>query len=34
MRARISSDLKSAMKAGEKSKVGTLRLINAAIQTA
>ena len=34
MRARISSDLKSAMKAGEKSKVGTLRLINAAIQSA
>lgn len=34
MRARISSDLKLAMKAGEKSKVGTLRLINAAIQSA
>ena len=34
MRARISSDLKLAMKAGEKSKVSTLRLINAAIQSA
>ena len=34
MRARISSDLKLAMKAGEKTKVGTLRLINAAIQSA
>ena len=34
MRARISNDLKVAMKAGEKDKVGVLRLINAAIQTA
>ncbi|MEQ1719419.1 MAG: GatB/YqeY domain-containing protein [Hyphomicrobium sp.] len=34
MRARISTDLKTAMKAGEKDKVGVLRLINAAIQTA
>lgn len=34
MRARISSDIKEAMKAGDKAKVGTLRLINAAIQTA
>jgi uncharacterized protein len=34
MRARISSDIKAAMKGGDKTKVGTLRLINAAIQTA
>ena len=34
MKAKISSDIKDAMKAGEKIKVGTLRLINAAIQTA
>ena len=34
MKAKISSDIKTAMKAGEKTKVGTLRLINAAIQTA
>lgn len=34
MRARISSDVKTAMKAGEKVRVATLRLINAAIQTA
>lgn len=34
MRAKISNDLKTAMKAGEKDKVGVLRLINAAIQTA
>ena len=34
MRARISTDVKTAMKAGEKTRVGTLRLINAAIQTA
>jgi uncharacterized protein YqeY len=34
MRARIAADLKTAMKAGEKDKVGVLRLINAAIQTA
>lgn len=34
MRAQISSDLKAAMKAGDKPKVATLRLINAAIQSA
>ncbi len=34
MRAKISSDLKDAMKSGEKTKVGVLRLINAAVQTA
>jgi len=34
MRARISDDLKTAMKAGDKAKVATLRLINAAIQSA
>ena len=34
MRTRISSDLKAAMKAGEKDKVAVLRLINAAIQSA
>lgn len=34
MRTRISSDLKTAMKAGEKDKVAVLRLINAAIQSA
>jgi uncharacterized protein len=34
MKARISNDIKTAMKAGEKVKTGTLRLINAAIQTA
>ncbi|MGL4395273.1 MAG: GatB/YqeY domain-containing protein [Hyphomicrobium sp.] len=34
MRAQISSDLKAAMKSGDKQKVATLRLINAAIQTA
>lgn len=34
MRAQISSDLKDAMKSGAKVKVGVLRLINAAIQTA
>jgi uncharacterized protein YqeY len=33
MRVKISSDLKTAMKAGDKAKVATLRLINAAIQT-
>jgi uncharacterized protein len=33
MKARISNDIKTAMKAGEKAKTGTLRLINAAIQT-
>ena len=34
MRAKISEDLKTAMKAGDKQRVGTLRLINAAIQSA
>jgi uncharacterized protein len=34
MRAQISNDIKVAMKSGDKAKVGTLRLINAAIQTA
>lgn len=34
MRARISNDIKAAMKSGDKIKTGTLRLINAAIQTA
>ena len=34
MRAKISDDLKIAMKAGEKQRVATLRLINAAIQSA
>ena len=34
MRAKISADLKTAMKAGDKQRVGTLRLINAAIQSA
>jgi uncharacterized protein len=34
MKARISNDIKTAMKAGDKTKTGTLRLINAAIQTA
>jgi uncharacterized protein YqeY len=34
MRATISSDLKMAMKAGDKQRVATLRLINAAIQSA
>lgn len=34
MKARITSDIKEAMKAGDKAKVGTLRLVNAAIQTA
>ena len=34
MRAKISDDLKTAMKAGDKQRVGTLRLINAAIQSA
>lgn len=33
MKARISSDIKDAMKSGDKAKVGTLRLVNAAIQT-
>lgn len=34
MRAKITSDMKAAMKAGEKDKVAVLRLINAAIQSA
>lgn len=34
MRAKINADIKTAMKAGEKSRVATLRLINAAIQSA
>lgn len=34
MRAKISDDLKMAMKAGDRQRVATLRLINAAIQSA
>lgn len=34
MREKINADLKAAMKAGEKDRVGTLRLINAAIKAA
>ncbi len=34
MKAQISSDIKAAMKSGDKAKVGTLRLVSAAIQTA
>lgn len=34
MRDKINADLKQAMKAGDKDRVGTLRLINAAIKTA
>jgi uncharacterized protein len=34
MRDKINADLKEAMKAGEKDRVGTLRLINAAIKSA
>ena len=34
MKARIASDIKAAMKSGDKAKVGTLRLVNAALQTA
>ena len=34
MRAKISEDLKTAMKSGDKAKVATLRMINAAIQSA
>ncbi len=34
MRQQINADLKVAMKAGEKTRVGTLRLINAAIKSA
>jgi hypothetical protein len=34
VRERINNDVKAAMKAGEKDRVATLRLINAAIQSA
>jgi uncharacterized protein len=34
MRAKINDDLKAAMKSGDKPKVATLRLINAAVQSA
>lgn len=34
MRDKINADLKEAMKAGQKDRVGTLRLINAAIKAA
>jgi uncharacterized protein YqeY len=34
MREKINDDLKTAMKAGEKDRVGTLRLISAAIKSA
>jgi uncharacterized protein YqeY len=34
MRDKLNDDLKTAMKAGEKERVGTLRLINAAIKAA
>jgi hypothetical protein len=34
MREQINADLKQAMKAGDKQRVGTLRLINAAIKSA
>ncbi|MAS41185.1 MAG: glutamyl-tRNA amidotransferase [Porticoccaceae bacterium] len=34
MRDKINADLKEAMKAGDKDRVGTLRLINAAIKAA
>ncbi|MFN0218662.1 MAG: GatB/YqeY domain-containing protein [Hyphomicrobium sp.] len=34
MRAKISDDIKTAMKAGDKTRLGVLRLINAAIQSA
>lgn len=34
MRDKINADLKEAMKAGEKDRVGTLRLVNAAIKSA
>jgi uncharacterized protein YqeY len=34
MRDKINADLKEAMKAGEKDRVGTLRLINASIKSA
>jgi len=34
MRDKLNDDLKTAMKAGDKERVGTLRLINAAIKSA
>ena len=34
MRDKINDDLKTAMKAGEKDRVGTLRLVNSAIKSA
>jgi uncharacterized protein len=34
MRDKINDDLKTAMKAGDKERVGTLRLVNAAIKSA
>lgn len=34
MRERINNDLKTAMKAGDKVRVGTIRLINSAIKSA
>jgi len=34
MREKINADLKDAMKAGDKARVGTLRLVNAAIKSA
>jgi uncharacterized protein YqeY len=34
MRERINNDLKDAMRAGDKARVGTIRLINAAIKSA
>lgn len=34
MRDKINADLKEAMKGGDKARVGTLRLVNAAIKTA
>ncbi len=34
MRDKINDDLKTAMKAGDKDRVGTLRLINSAIKSA
>ena len=34
MRDKINADLKDAMKAGDKDRVGTLRLVNAAIKSA
>jgi uncharacterized protein YqeY len=34
MRDKINADLKEAMKAGDKDRVGTLRLVNAAIKAA